>query len=105
MHDQKIAVFLWYLLLRDRGCVYMEYMMICTYLQQALKEYLIWSLILNSYFTKPLKSGSEKKVRCDNSDYIYEVMYLSLGHDYELKSSYNLIFTYVCLYWDNAYDK
>jgi hypothetical protein len=55
MHDQKIAVFLWHLLLRDRGCVYMEYMMICTYLQQALKEYLIWSLILNSYFTKPLK--------------------------------------------------
>ena len=58
---RKIAVFLWNLPFRDRGGVYMEYMMICTYLQQVLKEYFIWSLILNSYFTKPLKKWKRKE--------------------------------------------
>lgn len=55
VHDQKIVLCLWYLPLRDWGCVYMEYMMICTYLQQVPKEYFIWSLILNPYLAKPLK--------------------------------------------------
>ena len=45
----------------------MGHVIICTNLQQVLKYYFTWSMILNPHLAQPITGGGGNRVICDNS--------------------------------------